>query len=144
MTYCVTNNVIKVCWCSLPWFFSRFPNTISFRTIKKNPRRKRLFQQKKKKNLFKFLPVFDLSEFFFSWLLTFFKGYLIAFSNDWAVLWVLSVWCIWLYVIIMLRSCFRVNLHSIVVWISTLYVCSLKRRILRLFQANGSLTLRQL
>ena len=30
----------------------------------------------------------------------------------------LSVRCIWLYVLIMSRTCFRVNLHSIVTWMS--------------------------
>ena len=30
----------------------------------------------------------------------------------------LSVWCIWLYVIIMSRTRFRVNLHSTVAWMS--------------------------
>ena len=29
----------------------------------------------------------------------------------------LPVWCIWLYVILMLRTCSRVNLQSIVTWI---------------------------
>ena len=37
--------------------------------------------------------------------------------NDWAVFWVLTLRCIWLYVIIMSRMSFRVNPHSIV-WLN--------------------------
>ena len=38
--------------------------------------------------------------------------------NDWALLWVLILCCIWLYFIIMSLTCFIVNPHSIFAWTS--------------------------
>ena len=38
--------------------------------------------------------------------------------NDWALLWVLILRCIWLYFIIMSLTCFIVNPHSIFAWTS--------------------------
>ena len=43
-------------------------------------------------------------------------NHLAKLPNDWVVLWVLI--CIWLFVIIMSHMSFRVNLHSIVAWMS--------------------------
>ena len=40
------------------------------------------------------------------------------FLNDWAALWVLSVRCTLLYVLVVSRTRFRVNSHSIVAWMS--------------------------
>ena len=54
----------------------------------------------------------------------------------------LSVRCIWLYVIFMSRTRFRVNPHSIVAW--TVPLQSLKLQISRLFRSRSYLTLSEI
>ena len=58
------------------------------------------------------------------------------FFNDWAVLKYLSVRCIWLYVVIMPRTRFRVNPHSIVAWMSRNFARN-RCNIWRLSDSNG-------